>query len=128
VLAEGIYYRVKKSLRGTGHTAAEQSFRFFYALRPVSEEQAELCLLDENNKLKPTGLKELVPWSETEDLKHAAKLQPFFEKLRPLLDKLQAAAPPKPKPSRQKEAQPEKQADDWWDATSPGSGSLGKKW
>lgn len=135
MLPEGIYLRVKKSTRGVGHTAVEQTFKFYYALRHAGEKQVELILLDETQKLKPTPLKEMATLSQASDLVHVAKLQPFFEKLKPLLGAPPAAPAPKkpaPQPAAQAAAKPAKPQDEkkeggWWDMTSPGSGLAGKK-
>ncbi len=134
MIPEGIYLRTKKSTRGVGHTATEQCFRFFYALRHAGEGQVELSLLDEGQKLKPTGFREVVPLREVADLVHVPKLQPFFERLQSSLGAVTPAAKPAaptaaPAPkAAPPAAQPEqKEEGGWWEMTSRGSGMLGKK-
>lgn len=93
-LVEGIYLEVKQSTVGTGDTASRVTFRNFYAVRVMGEE-VDLHLLDD--RLGLTGLKETVPLARfPKQLSYQAKLDPFFEKLRPSLG---APRPPQVRPA-----------------------------
>ncbi|MCB2189735.1 MAG: hypothetical protein KQJ78_25245 [Deltaproteobacteria bacterium] len=85
---------------GTGHTANDRKARFFFAVRCLDDAYAEVFLLDENDKLKPTGFREILPLDEVASLQYLAKFQPVYQNLEPTLGK--RATSPKPAPKKPK--------------------------
>ncbi|MDR2946198.1 MAG: hypothetical protein LBV79_05580 [Candidatus Adiutrix sp.] len=113
-VAPGIYLEEKKSSIGTGNTAKTAEYRSFWVTLDIRERDAEMLLLDDD--FKPTGIRKSISLETLSGpgWHFIAEGEKRYQRLKPLLERLQAAAAPKPA------AQAAPKSANWWDGGGGG--------